>query len=585
MADDRLQSFDTGSKYDFSGRLDRQSVPRSLFNLSHSLSMSFPANSMGKLVPIFCTDLLPTDKLSVQLDALVRCLPVAKPLYSKQRVTFHLFVADSSSLWQNSEIYYRKGNTGNVVLKKPTLNATCLPNVGNDDLVTSDSLLHYLYGFPIGTKIKDYFGKVTSLPLFMYWKIWVQHYMNRNLYMQNKVNLPDDFSRLRINDDSMLLSALDNGDYSFDLGEWQWRDYPDDRFTGAFPFPQRGDAPTLDYNVTLNDLNVYASDIDKPLSVSGWKASNGDFSTVSYNNGIVSASPIANVTGVGGLNTNANALVSPSPALVRSDLVARSATGENAISLSIYLNDIRRLACAQTELERMARTDGSYAEFGLTFFNKVAYNTRNFDTRFIGGAYKDILYSEVVQTTPTDTSPLGNYSGHGIMSLDQNRGYVGDFESSDYGWCMVLMSVMPDVLYSQGLEKCFTRLSQADEYLPDRARLGMQPILNQELYFSGNPTVDADIFAYDDAFNEYRYKTNRVLGKLSDRNMTDFFQYTQSRYFVTTPTYSQSFATTKDNVRNNYLVAPTECPFTMDVGFNIRGVRPLPYKSKPAQII
>lgn len=589
MSDKRLQSFDSGSHYDFTGNLDKSPVQRSLFNLGHGLSMSFPAKSFGKLLPVLCMETLPTDDIQVALNVLLRCLPVEIPLYSKQRVTFHAFYADASSLWQNAEVYYRKGNTGNTVLRKPTLNLQNCSGLDTSDVVGYESLLHYLYGIPGYVKLSDLNGKINALPLFMYWKIWQSYYMNRNLYMNDKIRLPDDFSRLRLGDDGILLSAKDvTGTNGFNLNEWQWRDFPDDRFTGSFPFPQRGDAPTLSY-----DISGYAPITTDPTGA-------GDFGVWRFSAQTTNSPQSASIGFIpaGGGNINSQTTATFLQDGVHTDFTENRDTGRRlmvadlgdaSVKLDIGLNDIRRLACAQTELERMARTDGSYAEFGITFFGAVPRNTRSYDVSFIGGAYKDIFYTEVIQTSASTPggSPLGNYAGHGIMSLESNQGFLGQVRTTDYGYLMVLMSVMPDVIYSQGLDRAWTRLTQAQEYLPDRAKLGMQPILNHELAFFGD-NDDYDLFAYDDAFNEFRFKSNRLLGKLSDPNAESFWHYTQSRYFPPNgqhPTYSQSFATTKENVRDQYLVAPTECPFHMDLQFNIRAVRPLPYKSKPASIV
>ena len=228
----------------------------------------------------------------------------------------------------------------------------------------------------------------------------------------------------------------------------------------------------------------------------------------------------------------------------------------------------------------MARTDGSYAQFGQTFFGRSSKNALDYKPIYIGGNYQSIAFTEVLQTAPTATSPLGSYAGHGIS---YDNGYLGKVDCDDYGYIMLIASVMPDVYYSQGLDRTLTKQNQSDMYLPERARLGLRPILNKEIYFSGNLTQDNDLFAYQNPYDELRYKPSTIHGKIADSTALSFYPYTQARKFTALPTYSQSFATAQ-NVRKDYLAAPTEVAYTAQFNIKCRAVRPIPYNPEPARI-
>lgn len=143
---------------------------------------------------------------------------------------------------------------------------------------------------------------------------------------------------------------------------------------------------------------------------------------------------------------------------------------------------------------------------------------------------------------------------------------------------------MPDIYYSQGLSKLWTRSLQSEFYLPERARLGMQPLLNKELYFSGNSVQDNNLFAYQSAYDDYRYMASRISGKLADSANHSFFPYTQSRKFSSAPTFSKEFVEARD-VRKDYLFAPSEVAYTAQFSIGVRAVRALPYRAVPAQLI
>ena len=332
----------------------------------------------------------------------------------------------------------------------------------------------------------------------------------------------------------------------------------------ALPWPQRGTAPTLPITIEAGTSKV-----------------NFDFGSNNYAQQIGPVKYYVGPQGSGFVGTNPDQMdISMQSIFNSTNSVDLSGT---ALQTSVTLNQIRALACSQAELERMARTDGSYAEFGLSFFGVKSKNAIDFRPLYIGGCYQSVAFTEVLQTSQSSgDSALGSYAGHGI-SGSQN-GYIGRFDADDYGYVMILASVMPDVYYSQGLDRLWTKSLQSDMFLPERAKLGLREILNKELYFTGTKSQDDDLFAYQNPFDEYRYVPNHIHGKIADSSNLSFFPYTQSRKFTSLPTYSQSFAVA-NSVRKDYLYAPTEDAYSLQASIDCRAVRALPYNPIPANII
>ena len=230
----------------------------------------------------------------------------------------------------------------------------------------------------------------------------------------------------------------------------------------------------------------------------------------------------------------------------------------------------------------------------MSFFGESSKAAYDFRPIYIGGTYKNIAFTEVLQTAgstvPTTAqsgnSPLGAYSGHGITGISNGR--IGHIHCDDYGMIMIIACIMPDVYYSQGLDRIFTDSLQSEKFLPDRARLGMQPILNKELYYAGNNGVDEGddnyLWAYQNPFDWLRYIPNHIHGKIADSSNRSFFPYTQSRKFTQLPNWGRSFSEAK-GVRKDYLFAPSEDAYSAQFSINVRSVRPLPYKPVPAQIL
>lgn len=626
MARPSNESFDTGSNYDFTDKMLPAENPRSVFDLSHLVSMTVP--NAGVVFPISLIETLYGDDFQISVQALLRVMPQMVPMYSRQRLYIYAFWCRSSDLWNNFQVFAKRGLSGNVVKTIPCLTNDNTSLLGSSNTkIKPDSLGDY-FGLPIGADRQylvagstDNSLAINALPFMMYLRIWRDYFVNKNQFIDDRVLFPDDDSRFRLGDNGNLLSASDEGyQVVFDLfGNYSdieyrnssgtagsmstsefnyltvslfYHDFAPDRFTTALPFAQRGDVSRA--TITLNGSvagNIPAMDVDfSDKVVSG---------SVLFSRGAPIGSVVNIQTGsyppigyISGAPEQDPPVVEVWPSF-DSMLSGLSVTGVKTpqtpftaavTSGSFNLNDLRNIMIAQTEMEKMARTDGSYAEFGLTFFGEVSKAAVDYRPVFVGGTYQNILFSEVLQNSAsTSSSPLGSYAGHGISGSNGGQ-FLGSFHSDDYGYLMLLGCIMPDTYYSQGVEKLWTRRLQTEYYLPERSKLGMQPIFNYEVYLTNAASSVADnngLWAYNDPFDEYRSLPNRIKGKIADPTSESFFPYTQSRKFSQLPNWSREFSEAS-NVRKDFLAAPSEDAYSCQFDFNVRCVRRLPYKAVPA---
>lgn len=570
---------DSGSNYSFYDHTEKAHPPRSVFDLSHLNSLTIP--NAGLIVPIALLETMPDDDFDISVSSLIRVLPQVVTLYSRQRIFIHAYYSRLQELWNDAETFMTKGYNGDTNLVRPSISLTNFDtNVCGStgaNTVAPDSLSDY-FGLPIGAKYSDLFAAgVSALPFMMYERIYRDYYMNKNFYTENKQWLPNDDGDLRLNTNGDIISVLNSptiptGDTPISFGALHYRDWTQDYFTSAVPWPQRGTAAGIPLSsgrtpVLLGDgpLHYY----NKSSSTSGtWV-------------GLLNASNTSDATLGSAVTTdttrNYGAVTLPDTVPITVDLSSVS---------PITVNQLRTALIEQSEMETMARTDGSYSEFGLAFFGVRSKASRSFKPTYIGGNYQSMVFTEVLQTSATTTSagnasPLGSQAGHGISA---KTGNIGHIYCDDFGYIMIVASIMPDTYYHQGLDRMWTRLTQNDMFLPDRAKLGMQAITNGELYFSGTLVNDRDVWAYQGRGDEYRYMQNKIHGKIADSTNNSFYPYTQARTFSSLPGYSQDFARA-DDVRKDYLFSQVEDAYTAQFQINIRAVRPLPYKAVPASII
>lgn len=541
---------------------------------------------------------------------------------------------------------------------------------GDKAKIQNGSLGDY-FGLPLDVLADG--GIHSALPAMMYLRIWRDYFCNRNYYIDDKRILPDDDSRFRLvsdgssgvadigsfkdnydssSDDSSVgvyadLTGLFSSGWSSSSSAWIsskgmqyidissasitgyksafviapfYHDYPDDYFTSALPWAQRGDTSVAN-GTAIDFSSALASGVVVPaVSTTTIESNPLDVDIThqkrlfkSLTSGISSLGSFRILHGDSTDDTNGFLVGNyPSDTVATyndrfSDWLSRNLfarTGTNPTRLSegsLYLKDfnldfslnlemLRELAVNQTIQEKMARTDGSYGEFGLTFYGERSKSAMDYRPLFIGGSTTSVIFTEVLQTSQSsDSSPLGTYAGHGVSV--NNDGFLGRFHSDDYGYIMILGCIMPDVYYSQGLERMWTRELQSDWFLPERAQLGMRPILNKELYLQADTVLDTDsnpvnenLWAYQDIYDEYRYRPNRVGGQMAQTDKISFYPFTQSRKFGSLPNYGQEFARA-DDVRTDYLSANNESPYLCQFDVNIRAVQPLPYRARPASIV
>lgn len=604
-----MDSIDSGSNYSFGDKMLQADNPRSAFDLSHLNTLTIPNG--GALIPIWLQETVPSDSFDINVKSLLRVMPQVVPLYSRQRLYIYGFWSRSCDLWKGAHAYYKKGFDGNLVLNKPKLTSS---NVHSDvwsATIAPDSLADYL-GLPQGHTFSDLATEfdLNALPFLMYEKIFQAYFIEKNLpfYRDNRAWLPHDEADLRfgLSDDSVISNTyLESGQTGIKFGKIHFRNYPLDYFTSALPSPTRGNAPTLDFNVseaslttTLDKAKILSGSAgspslirvksdgtfyvetfktsDSPTNISWNSIGSGTPPSGSVFQGQWSNSSIVSSRSVGIDLVGGNTLVNKINSALSTEF-----TG--TLKSDITLDKLRGLSILTEEVERMARTDGTYIDFGLTFFGKVCRNALDYRPQLIGASYQSINFSEVLQTTPTSGSPLGAYGGHGI-SLPSSDGYIGHLDCDDYGYIMLVACIMPDVYYHQGLSSLWTNKLQSEEFLPKRAKMGLVPVYNRELYVSGTAATDNDLFAYQNPFDRMRYCENEIHGKIADSTSNSFYPYTQARTFGSTPTYSNEFFVA-DDVRKEYLAAPIEDAYSAQFQIDCRAVRPLSYIPVPATLV
>jgi len=506
--------------------------------------------------------------------------------------------------------------------------------VGSCPYSNPDASLEYLPFGPVsdsnkltktnvtGFKLPD----VNALPFLMYQKIYRSNYIDPNLYSngyaKSDVWFPDDIdsSLFRfsytannlfgdyltkfvpinttapttvINNFVPKASTVEDtsGDNCIELTQLRYSMYTDDMFTTALPFLQRGEQTQLDIVAQSSQfLDAVLKDDSSSASITdgyGYSNSNTGFGLI---NAELLSKPIEFVTAPNsGSYADYPYLYADNKLSTRYDGIAFTKINNVGVSLNgvkfnsaFTAQQLRSLIALSVWQERNALTNGSYGQFVKVHYDEFPKN-QFCEPVYIGGTTSLFNVSAVVQTSASQdgSTPQGNPSGIGGSS---NSNQIGKFHSSDFGYIMALMTIIPDTVYTQTVDHHFFETTPDDFYSPEFEQLSYQPILNKQLVITGSESDDNNLFGYSNRYVYLKSRDSVARGMLSLPASVDayYHSYVQSRSFASTPMLSQQFVTVyPPNIDRSMLAYPGSPAFICQFYSGVSVVKPLSYVAKP----
>lgn len=525
-------------------------VQRSAFDLTHVVKTAFYPGQLIPLPPIEC---IPGDIHKIRFNGVMRLQPLATPVFENMKLRFYSFFVPFRILWDQWEDFITRGREGTTVVSIPTVNPADFQDpTGASDL---GSLWDY-FGWQIG----DFSTGLTAnsrpidFPYRAYWAIWNEYF-----------RIPS------------IQDEVDWNDYTTDalLAQPAWRNWQRDYFTSALPEAQLGVPPALPVFGTANAEFDFGYD---PTGADGEEIrlmgldNSGSKTDASFVRGQIGA----------GLPRPVQFINDLSLALEFNDLFTNKNSIDGSTFSSSDINDLRLTWQLQVWQERNARAGSRYVEQLMSHYRVSPLDARLQRPEFIGGSTTDVLISEVVQTSESDTTDQGNLAGKGI-SLP--TGHVGSYRVEEHGLIMNIVCVTPQATYQQGIPRNWLRRTTFDYPFPEFAHLGEQSIYNAELYIA-NSAVDDDPFGFTGIYNEMRYLQNKVTGQMRSGVTGSLDNWHMARDFASTPPLATQLTSMEYSLPDMMrpFAVTNQPPLLGIFSVGLDSLRPLPFIAEPSAI-
>lgn len=531
----------------------------------------------GQIIPLFCEETVPGDKINVSANYFSRMSPLVKPTYGK--FSFHtmsVFVpyfqlADDVEAWLAGKTTWEGVTPSSRFI---TMNdyVTWLIT-GNIAEVGLNDAHDFVYVDASGS---EKYVRFNSLK-----KYWVKIMNALGYALPQGVSLVSN-SAWKLNVGPVRLSALPLLAFGKAYNDWMSQSQ---RYNSApltiFLRNVRHNATQAGYNTSSH--NITAVGIDTILSairlcyetdyfLSAWQKPNNPINQVQSISGI----DVEYADGANGTVTLSNSV------------------NDVHTSISYSLVSQRALDWLQSFDNWVRRNNYSGSRAVQQVYSRFGVKTDDYRSNYVEVINTDIIpiqVGDVTATATTDatvqsstvTTGLGDYAGKGIMNGQKGISY----KANDYGILLILGWYTVSPMNAYGFDRKVLRSQPFDYYNPEFDGLGAEAISYMELYcdpltsITNDSSLDTAVYGFTERYNSYRFGRDNITGEFrnfiptSDMNVwhtgrllsaerEDGDMIAQNTNMVTLDPYSTQFNRMFSIIDGSYDNFYLTCQFSVD---------------------
>ncbi|ALS03508.1 VP1 [Gokushovirus WZ-2015a] len=463
-------------------------ISRSRFRRDSDIKFTF---NVGDIIPFYVDEVLPGDTFSIDSSKVVRLQTPAVPIMDNIYLDYYWFFVPNRIVWE----HWRE-------LMGENTKSAWIPDTEYQvpQITAPDG------GFSAGT-IADYMGiptnvgnlSVNALPFRAYALIMNEWFRDENL--TDPLNIPTNDATVAGSNGDNYLTDVAKGGKPFKASKYH------DYFTSALPAPQKGADVGIGLTGSAPVITTSSpKSLPTPIIPLTWNdVSTGKLFTPD------SRYEISLNPGGSGIQFTKAVSSSHGAGVDFNEIAPRNLVADLGSTSAITVNELRMAFQLQKLYEKDARGGSRYIELLKSHFGVTSPDARLQRPEYLGGNRIPININQVVQTSSNVTDqPLGD-TGAYSLTVDYHSDFTRSFV--EHGFIMGLCVARYDHSYQQGLERFWSRKSRFDYYWPVLANIGEQAIKNKEI-FAQATSVDDEVFGYQEAWADYRYKPSRVAGEM-----------------------------------------------------------------------
>lgn len=413
--------------------------------------------NMGEIVPVFCKEVLPGDIWKQESVALLRTLPLLKPLMQRVNADLIHFYIPTRVMWEDFEDFITGGPEGT---SEPEFPYITVPGGG----FAVGSLAHHLGVTPL-----EGAGQKISALRFRAMAMCYNHWF-RNQFHVAPVNVSTASGSDSITNTALLMAMWEKDYYTTLMTEPQ--------LGPEILVPLVGDAP-------IKGIGAYGSITGVSQAV---RETDGTDPT--YTTGQGTANPGIAIKG------------SPSGASWRPDIKAdMSAVAGVSVVQNRIANYMQRFQ--ETKSMEGAEYKDALRQLGVRFSDASLQLPQR-----LGKSSTVMQFSEVLATAQSTGVEIGDMKGHGIGGL-KTKGFKHRFE--EWGYVVSFLVVRPKTGYMQAMDPDFFYQTKYDMWQPGFEHVGAAEVKNKQLRLGHN--TPEGILGWGVRYDHMRYSENSIAGE------------------------------------------------------------------------
>lgn len=541
----------------------RIDMSRSRFDRSSSYKTTF---NVGQIIPFYVDEVLPGDTFSIDTSKVVRMQTLLTPVMDDIFLDTYYFFVPNRLTWSHWKQFMGENTESawipSVEYEVPQLTA---PEGGWNIGTIADYL-----GIPTGVSGLS----VNALPFRAYALIMNEWFRDENL--SDPLNIPVTDATVQGVNTGTFVTDVAKGGLPYTAAKYH------DYFTSALPAPQKGPDVTIPVAEAATAYVYPAATLNPNLqerfNTLRWSDNQG--------NPVTGAAQYDSYIGIssGGYTFDRNLSSSLGTGSVKQMMPANLVADFSGTSQAATINQLRLAFQIQKLYERDARGGTRYIEILKSHFGVTSPDARLQRPEYLGGNRIPININQVVQSSSTDASgtPQGNTAAYSLTS-DNHSDFTKSFV--EHGFLIGVMVARYRHTYQQGLERFWSRKDRFDYYFPVFANIGEQAIKNKEIYAQGT-VKDDEVFGYQEAWADYRYRPNRVTGEMRSSAPQSLDVWHLGDDYKSLPSLSDSWIREDSKTVNRVLAVSDNVSAQLFCDIYIRNLctRPMPLYSIPGLI-